>query len=912
MVNLFFFLKFKSQLRRTRTDIIRQIDESLARSIINAGGKITGDRFVISAVFNEDTIGFWLDMYILIENLIKNIESTSELFGFSLVISGKQPDSPELLTRYLASHSGVFVDDKAAKKMLPYALFEKPSEWLKNNKKRKYGCGSYYRIKELKSFKKPNEKDFEVQKKVLKLFEQEKRKNLLVLGPSYLQMRGSLNMHCNNLNEDFPSLKVCFESVGLGPIVDIWSLNIRSLAGGQSTEEIDNLWEFLFCERIRDEVSEYVVRCVRRFLLLVFEYYIDAAKRNIKIPVLTLENIHLAETNAMNLLFDALAEVNQKSYIKILVIGTGEDELPQEKMQQLEGVFEKIKKADDIKVDMLYYPKLSMDLWEIIYAISLFSKYFSPELFQRLFEEENKNPAMITRAFSMLHSLGIIDSLREPRIIKKHFEEYACKILGDKTDRVKTIVRTRLLNWAVRRNINPCFRLLVIIAGLDGAKQIDDLLLLKAFSSDIVNKTTKAIETAMNTGQFEELVTVKASAIRNIFKTSNALLCGLEKDIEEAFRDTQLKNLNSDCDSFPVLKAQILVNLCAYYLGRHDEREAAEKAKEAILLGQSKNSFCLPQGYRLFSLVCISKQQVNETIEYLGFALTNAEKNGNNHELAISAYYAAAAQFLYGDVYNAANLARKSIEQSLSAGHPDWADRSRFLEGRLELELGHYSKALEIFEGLRKEPHGSMTCEKENMLAAWAYRSRIYLMEDNIKKPEPSNYDADLFEMEAAYLNGNYEEVIKLSSSLKNPFAEENFLYTEQADWRSGFAQCEHLYFNNGEIQNRMITLFHSLALSRLSANGNDEAITGIQQVLRDEKLCEMDPWDAFYFYAKYRILERSGASLVDMSTVVSMAFKRLQRRAGRIEDIETRRQYLNGPRWNRELSTAAREFKLI
>jgi hypothetical protein len=42
------------------------------------------------------------------------------------------------------------------------------------------------------------------------------------------------------------------------------------------------------------------------------------------------------------------------------------------------------------------------------------------------------------------------------------------------------------------------------------------------------------------------------------------------------------------------------------------------------------------------------------------------------------------------------------------------------------------------------------------------------------------------------------------------------------------------------------------------------------------------------------------------------MAFKRLQRRAGRIEDIETCRQYINEPRWNRELSLAAREFKLI
>jgi len=912
MINLFFFLKFKSQLRRTRPDIVRQLDESLARAITDAGGRITGDRFVISAVFNEDTIGFWLDMYILIENLKIKVESSPDFFGYSLIISGKQPDSPELLTRFLANHNGVFVDEKAAKNLMPYAIFERPSEWLKATKKRKYGCGSYLKINELKTFKLKKREEIDLKADVINSFERERGKNTLVLGHTYLKMRGGLYEYYNKLNDDFPPLTVCFESIGLGAIVDIWSLKIRSIGNGQTADEIDNLWEFLFCERIRDEVSEYVVRCVKKFLFLVFEYYFSAAGKKKITPVLFLENVHLAEDNVMKLLIDVINEVNESYKNKLLILGTGEDVISSAKLEQWEGLFDKIINVSDIKVSIVYYPRLSLDLWEIIYSIALLSRYFSPEMFQRLFEEENMNHLMITKAFSILHSLNIIDSTREPRLFDRHYEDYACTVLGEKLERVKAMVRGRLFNWALKRNINPCFRLLTIIAGLNGAKQIDDLLLLKAFSSDIVNKTTNAIETAMNNGQFEELVTVKASAIRHIFKTSNALLSGYEKDIERAFIETQLSSLSSDCDSFPVLKSQILVNLCGYYLGRHDEREAAQKAKESILLGQSKNSFCLPQGYRLFSLVCLTKQQINETIEYLNFALTNAERNGNNHELAISAYYAAAAQFLYGDVFNAAHLARKSIEQSLSAGHPDWADRSRFLEGRLELELGHYSEAIKIFEGLLKEPYGGKTSEKENLLAAWIYRCKIYYEDPKTPKPEPANYDADLFEIEAAYLSGDYNKVLEITSTLKNPFADDNFLYTEQADWKSGFAQCEHLYFTHGEIQNRMISLFHSLALSRLSPAGNEEALAGIQQILRDEKLCEMDPWDAFYFYAKYRILVQSEASQVDLSTAVSMAFKRLQRRAGRIEDIETRRQYLNGPRWNKELSMAAKEHKLI
>jgi tetratricopeptide (TPR) repeat protein len=904
---MFFFLKFKAQLRRTRPDIVRQLDESLSRAIASAGGKVTGDRFVISAVFNDESIGFWLDMYILIENLKKNIESTPDFFGYSLVISGGVPGSPEQLCRFLANHNGVFVDDRSAKRLVPYASFERPSDWLKGKKKRKYGCGSYYRIKDLKTFKSTVKNELDLQKEAARVYEAEEGKNVLVLGSEYSQTRGGLRKYCGKLNGAFPELTICFGSMGLGALVDVWSPSIRSLSGGQPSEEIDNLWELLFRERIRDEVSDYIYRCVKRFLILVFEYYIAAAKKKKHTPVLALVNTHLAGNNITQLLHDALAEVNAKN--KLVVLGTGEDDIGQEKLKLLETIFDKIIKVEGKKEGSIFYPKLSTDLWEIFYAMSLFGRYFSPELFQRLFEEDEKNPVMISRALSILQSTGIIENAREPRPAGRHFEEHARNLLHERDDRVKALVRGRLLSWAVRRNISPCFRLLVIIAGLDGVKQIDDLLLLKSFLSDIINETVSGIETAMKSGQFEELVSAKASAIRHIFKTSTALHSGDENDIEKAFAENPIDT--ADCDAFPILKTQILVNSSAYHLGRRDWKAASEKVKEAILLAQNKNSFCLPQAYRVLSLVCLSKQQINETIEYLGFALANAEKTGNYQELAISAYYAAAAHFLYGDVYNSARLARKSVEQSLASGCPDWADRSRFLEGRLEFELGHYRQAMEIFEALRKDPFGNTTDEKDSLLAAWIYRCKIYLENTGTPKPEGC-HDADLFELEAVYLSGDYKRAYDLSCSLKNPFSSENFLYTEQADWRSGFIQCEHLYFTHGEIQNRMISLFRSLSLSRLSESGREQALQDIQKILRDEKLCEMDPWDAVYFFAKYLILTRTEAGPVDMSTAVSMAFKRLQRRAGRIEDIETRRQYLNGTRWNKELSLAAKDFRLI
>jgi hypothetical protein len=192
------------------------------------------------------------------------------------------------------------------------------------------------------------------------------------------------------------------------------------------------------------------------------------------------------------------------------------------------------------------------------------------------------------------------------------------------------------------------------------------------------------------------------------------------------------------------------------------------------------------------------------------------------------------------------------------------------------------------------------------------YRAKIYFQNPLIQKPAHGGPDADLFEIEAAYLAGNYRKTAELSGALAGVHHEEYFIYTEQPDWRSGFAQAELLLFPRGELWDRMISVYHALALCRLSPSGGEEAVHSMQRILRDERLSEIDPWDAFYFFAWYRILDETGAAQVDMNTAVSMAFKRLQRRASRIDDVEIRRDFLSLPRWNGALSLAAREYKLI
>ena len=81
---------------------------------------------------------------------------------------------------------------------------------------------------------------------------------------------------------------------------------------------------------------------------------------------------------------------------------------------------------------------------------------------------------------------------------------------------------------------------------------------------------------------------------------------------------------------------------------------------------------------------------------------------------------------------------------------------------------------------------------------------------------------------------------------------------------------------------------------------------------MRDERFTRTDSNDPFFFYAYYCVLSEMDAPEVDKNTAISIAFKRLQRRASRIDDLDTKRAFLNLPFWNKALYQTAKDHKLI
>ncbi|GHT91200.1 hypothetical protein FACS1894140_1330 [Spirochaetia bacterium] len=919
MIHLLFSLRFRSQLRRTRPELISGLEKFIVRAIEAAGGSPRNRRRILTASFDENVLGIWLDILVLIENIIKAMdEDAADLYGYTIIIGRDIPEEEwePLCRQYSGGDNGlpyagkipVWCDPVVRQAIGYYVFFDKPQV--------RQGSQGYIRLKGIKIFAELHTNVYPLRDIILKALAQGEKRNILLLGPEYSGKRDGLYRYCREMLGEHTPLIIRFDVGGrfLSPFADAYSPRIREFivnsgAPAEILQELDRLGEFLFRDRLRSEISISMIRTGYRFFLLLLETYTAASAGMRAVPVMILENVYRVEDAVARLFMDAWTAFADRG--KLLIYGTAKTG---ERVKAWDQVFSRVVRLEVENQPPLMTEK-SRDLWEIAYAFHLLGRFFPGTLLSTLLEEEGKNPAMITRALDMFCVLGVVDFPEDPRPRIRYCPARAERILGERKELVHALVRNRLLDWVNRGRLYPCFALLEVLeelgnSGAASARDIarQDELVLKGITLDLVNCTYARIEEVINAGRLEKIIgKERFSTILYLFKTYKALIHEGEEEIRKVFVD-----LPATEQLYPVYKAQVLANITAYHLGIRDVAAAQETIKEAIHLSQDRSWSGLAQSYRLFALLNIIKQQMGETIEYVTFAVENAEKSGNIEELGVSSYYAAAAQFLFGNLSRAEKLAAQAETQSLAAGRYEWTDRARFFRGKLAFDLGRYQDACSVFEDILKNPAGLNSPEKDALLAAWAYRAQIYTRNSFIPKPEGGGIDADLFEIEASYLLGDFARTVELSDRLAVAVPQDYFLYTEQPDWRSGFAQCELLLLPQREFWDRMISTYHSLALCRLSAAGGQVAVRNMQRILRDERISEMDPNDAFYFYAWYRVYEESGAAQVDMNTAVSMAFKRLQRRASRIDDVETRRVFLSGPRWNNAMSLAAREHKLI
>jgi tetratricopeptide (TPR) repeat protein len=914
---MLFFLRFRSQLRRTRPQLIADLDDTIARGAAGAGGRLVNSRRCLSVLFDEEKpVGRWLDLLIFLETLHEALkDAAAELYGYAVVLGRDIPESEadglcrSLSASPLTGYTGIWCSRDIQKNLAFYGVFENSVNKIYKG----YG--------ELKYFNKFEERlpgiVFPCREKIERVLVQGGEGNTLILGPEFIGKRDGVYHYCASLLGEAPPLAIRFGAGGRGPacFADALTPDIRAFLSGSSAGasvsaevlgELESLRSLLFAERLREEMPPYLIDAGRRFLRILLLAYGAAAAP----ALIVIENPETAAAEGI-LLFDEVFNSleDKRKYLILAVSDTPEGE----NLRNWSRIFPRMLKYSAEDCPVRKGINMSDDLWEIAYGAALLRRYFPACLFEDLFEEEGIRRSVYRRALEILAALGVVDIKADPRPRVPDFISRAEKILGPKKERIRSLVRNRLLAWVDSGRLRPCFNLLRILSALGG--EGGGGITLKSLRGDIFHGTCEGIEEALKRSYFDRLVGEKdARAFRWVYKTLKALASREALEILRVFSEA----LPQDTE-YPGLRAQILANQASFSLGIRDIDAASQAVKEALLLNQEFQGEAAAS-YRYFSLVNLSRQRLNDAVEYISFAVEKAELN---EESILSAYFAAAVQMLYGNLSKAERCALKAEEAALKLGLIEWAGRARFLRGKIRFETGRYQEALEIFASLAARSGGNAAASSgmPGTVAAWMGRAEVFLGGGKSGFPallprEPCS-DGFLFEIEAAWMAGNYGEAENLAEQWRvSSFqaADDGFLFTEQPDWRSGFAQGEFILVPEKIFRSRFVSVYQALARSSLetSREGKEELVSSVQRLMREDFLVNIDPNEAFYLYAHYRILKETGAAQVDLNTAVSMAFKRLQSRASRIDDDSARKAFLTQHYWNSALSLAAREYKLV
>ena len=911
MIEMLFSIKFRSQLARTRPDVLATIENSVITCTQLSGASIRRENKTITAFFDEKRIGFWIDIIFVIETIQRILaENQRVLYGHSCIFSKSVDyDTAKYLQQNLSrldSPNSIWCAKSISTGINNFVEFKNHEYIDASNTNENY--------LELEKIKENSGQTLEnpLRKKIEKILLADKYKNTILFGPEYSGKSDCLEWYCRK--ENGFSAPLIFRFVKRGSPVncylDAFTGSLKNLFvhnNIETLERITSLYNELFYERLRDEISTYTARKASEFLSLIIDGCIECKKQDMLIPVIILENIQNSGSLAAKIF---IAEWQRISKIhRITVLGTSADAVVDGQWKQIfnnggGGGMISCEQAIPAGFDD---EAPSESLWEIAYTCCLFSRFFPPHLCISLFEEEGKNPDALQKPLELLVKSGIIRSIENPVPARAGLAEKAEALLGGRKLFIRSVVKNRLLDWVHKGTICPCFNLLDALHGLDA--ECSHLLALECIKFDIINSAFSSIENAVASGRFEQITgPALAPSLLYIYNTLKSLIYGTEEEIHRTFK-TQPPDVIPNAE----YKAQILSIQAIYKIGIKAVSPALDQIKEALLLCQTANERTgISLVYRLFSIVNFSKQEINDAIDYLNYAVEYNEKSKDYNEQTLGYYYSSAVHYIHGNISKAQRVIHCAINAALLCGSSEWARKSEFLLARCYFEIGEYKTAKDLFEALLKKYDSGKNTRYGETIRAWIERSKLYLGITHTSLSKLSCSDALLFCVEENYINGNYEAAVEIADTIAAANTHDDFIFLEQPCWLSGFSQCELLSFSKKDFWNRLALVWRSLAVSKLGRNGQEAAVQTMQKIMRDERLNDTDPNVPFYFFANYKIVSEAGLSEVDRNTAISVAFKRLQRRACRIDDVKTRQSYLTNQYWNNALFLTAKEYKLI
>lgn len=942
MIQVLFFLRFRSQLKLAKEDELSAVEKPLIKAFEAAEGKTSDRGKLVVASFDEKNLGVWLNVITALEtgyNLLKkNCPMPSGDFVF--VIGKDIPDGEmDAVCRRLASlhaGSGIWCAPEIRKSINLYCSFENRDFAVKAGSN-----GFYTQIKRIENIPRNIRRPaaiFPLSEKIVSAIKREPRRNILFSGPEFIGKREGVYRFCASMKNIQPLTLRFRPNANVGAFADMLNPRVYAFLNTEQKDQkkfdvLEGLKTLIFRDRLREEYSLSLINNIKRFLYLLFDLYIAESKLKEAVPVLVLDNIQYADAESENIFLDVYKTFKYELVIYGTILDNTEGKSDFEESWESgekEGVLRVFQKniflRPETRLPLVDIKEMSGDLWEMAYAFALLGKYFPGYMIPRLFEENGKNPALLIRVFALLSHIGAVDFIEDPTPRISNFIASAEKIIGNRKQLVFDFVKTCLFSALSQGKLSPCFNLVETLA--DFNETVSDALIWRALHMDILNGTCGKINKILADNRLTSLIGAERGfSVRYLFNAFDALMYRDQETIQKTFAAKEPQTAST------LFQVQMLINRASWHLCSREDALAFEKLKDALHLNGEEQPPA--KIYRLIALVKLLQNKTSESAEYITLAVKHAEKRQTFDELGIASYYEANIQYLTGNLSKAERVAHTAEHNAVITGCHNWAARARLLRGKLRFEFGFYQDALRLFEKTLENLMDPITDEVKNTLNAWIFRAKFFLefssgenssTERLIAKFSPSLsqnsplypcLDMALFKIEASYLLGDYKNALKYAENLlqtvDESVPEQNSLWIERPDWRSGFAQGELLNIPEKIFWTRQASAYRSLALCSLGQKEGPDAKNGLQWLSSNKIPAGTDPNDAFYFYALYQITKESGAaSLTDITTIAGIAFRRLQQRSLKIDAPDARKAFLTRPYWNNALMAAVKEHKLI
>lgn len=965
MVQIVCSIRYHSQLSRIRADVLKRLENDIKKTIVSSGGTFSFSAGKYVGKFDDSITGFWLDATTTLECIQKAFsDADRELFGRVCIIMKDEGNRQmQDILRTLANEecpSGIWCERCLAGNLKSFVSFGSGEEWLPL-----LNFSYFSDIFEQRSWWE-RVKSTEIVRNGLT--DNKASHAMLVCGPDFSGKQYVIRELLKEKLKEFPSFNLRFGtgSCFFASIADACSNSFLKVLDTRASEswlnkkdEYTRLIRIAKQKRFSNELSTAFKINFKEFLSNCIQMYAEHAEASGVASFLVLENVQALEKEQLVFISEAAAKTVEAGKIRILastndaasasilkmfspytvyldMLGLGECQEMARYWRQILNI-ETTKNNDALELSRLaenggipavyraaigweqdskgrprkMHPRCSVDLVEFAYALDIATKYVPSQKLAQLFIHEGKSDLSWKRALKELFALGLILSEENPQGAFGNFSNIMEKILGDRAAIIRSMVRDGLLRELKRGELVPSYGLLKVLESL--GDECGDSLALESIENELHQDTLVEIRKDMTSGEFTKVVgQTRSKILAYIVRVRSALNSRVGDEqlpwyLEQAFSAV----VPSEYPSVRY-EASVMLDLAAYSYSREAIPECAKRAKDAMILLQNiPDGKGISRAYRQLGLAELASERLSESMDYFRFASESAESRGDFYELILDNAYTAIAQFIHGNLSLAEQYGRSVRERSAIVYAVTWDRWIQFFNGRLLFECGRYREAGLLFQKLLEECPDAEHSAERRTLFAWAYRARLYSRSLSL---ENTDYEADgdlgLFTVEERYFAGEYRQALELAESLLVREKAPLFSSPEQPDWTSGFSMIENRCIRGENVRKKLLRVYKDLCL--LGLNEKSEACEDLRCMIREERLSELDPHDPFYFRA-YRIaLHETNAPAVDQGTILSLAFKRLQRRASRIDDVELKRSYLTLPRWNASLFADAKANNLI